>query len=129
MALAILTTLKDTPLIGVGVNYAFTEANPGQLVELFELRDDRQLADADWDVRTRRLARQMQRGQDTLNLTLTYDGQEMTFEFNYHTEMADNAAAQVAVSNRALRLRDDSLRLLREVYNLELTAGGENDGI
>jgi hypothetical protein len=70
----------------------------------------------------------MQRGQDTLNLSLAYDGEAMTIEFNYHTEASDNAAAQAAVTNRALKLRDDSLRLLRDVYNLELAAGGENDG-
>ena len=127
-ALFVLRTLQDTPLIGIGINYAFTEPNPGQLIDLFELRDDRQFADADWNIRDRRLVRTMQRGQDILNLTLAYDGQELTIEFNYHTEAPDNAAAQAAVNNRVLRLRDDSLRLLRDVYNLELAPGGENDG-
>ncbi len=127
MALSVLTTLEDTPLVGVGVNFAFTEANPAPLVQLFGFGDDRQLSDADWDVQERRIVRTMQRGQDTLNLALAYDGQELTIEFNYHSEAPDNAAALVAVTNRVLRLRDDSLRLLRDIYNLELPAGGQND--
>lgn len=127
MALSVLTTLKDTPLVGLGVNFAFTEPNPAQLVELFSFADDGQLSDADWNVRSRRIVRQLQREQDTLNLTLAYDSQDMTIEFNYHTDAPDNSAAQDAVSNRVLRLRDDSLRMLHDIYNLELAVGDQDD--
>lgn len=128
MAEVVLATLKDTPLMGVGLNFAFTEANVGMRADLFAFSDDQQLASTDWNVQTRRIVRQMRHDQDTLNLTLAYDGSEMTIEFNYHTDTSDNESARSAVTNRALRLRDESLRMLRDVYTLELTGEGESDG-
>jgi hypothetical protein len=125
MAFTVLDTLKDTPLLGVGINFAFTEPNPRRdLVELFELVDDQTFADDDWRVQERRIVRTLERGADTLILTLIFDGQDLTIEFNFHSGSTENEASRLAVTNRVIRLRDAALHLLDQSYHLQLNDGG-----
>jgi hypothetical protein len=76
----------------------------------------------------RRITRKIEQGSDTLNLTLLFDGQDLAVEFNYHTETTDNATARAAVDHRAIRLRDASLRILDETYQLEPVEGDGDNG-
>jgi hypothetical protein len=126
MAHTVLGKLKDTPLIGVGVNFAFVEDSPrADLVELFNFPDDPTLADNGWAVRERRLVRQVRREDDTLNMSLIFDGQKIAIEFNFHTETSENSAALQAVNQRAIGLRDAAVKLLNDVYKLEPSEGGD----
>ena len=128
MAHIVLDTLRDTPLLGVGINFAFTEANPCRdLVEMFELADDATLGEARWNIRGRRIVRTLERNGDSLNLSLVFDGRELTVEFNFHTETSDNQASQDAVHDRAIRLRDSALLLLDQTYNLQLNDGDDDE--
>lgn len=122
MAHAVLNKLQDTPLLAVGVNFAFVEENPGALVRLFDFTDNTDIGDAGWDVQERRIVRTMRKDDDTLNLTLVFDGQTLKVELNYHTETNSNQTAREAVDGRAIRLRDKGLELLNQVYHLELAA-------
>jgi hypothetical protein len=128
MAHIVLNTLRDTPLLGVGINYAFIELNPRRdIVEMFELADDPSFSDDNWRIKGRRIVRTLERGMDTLNLALGFDGQELTIEFNFHTETTDNEASREAVHNRAIRLRNDALRLLDQTYHLQLNDGDDDE--
>ena len=63
MAHIVLDKLPETPLIGVGVNFAFVENNPGpELVELFNFRDDPALTEGGWGIQERRLVQGGSRG-------------------------------------------------------------------
>lgn len=129
MAHTVLAKLQDTPLIGVGVNFAFVEDNPrADLVELFNFTDDSALADVGWAVKERRLVRQVRRDDDTLNASLIFDGQNIAIEFNFHTETDENSAALHAVNQRAIGLRDEALKLLNDVYKLQPSEGEDGHG-
>lgn len=128
MAHAVLDKLRDTPLMAVGINFAFVEDSPNsRLINLFEFGDNARLVEAGFELQERRIVRKIARGGDTLNLTLLSDGGAVTAEFNYHTDTTNNEAARQAVSQRAVRLRDESCELLRQVYRLEITEE-DNDG-
>jgi hypothetical protein len=127
MAHAVLDKLRDTPLLAVGVNFAFVEGNPGRpLVRLFDFADNGQLTEVGYDLQERRIVRGLIQGADTLNLTLLFDGQAVKAEFNYHTATTSNQTAREAVNRRVLRLRDAAIRLLGEVYHLELNEEDDN---
>ena len=56
MAHEVLAILQDTPLMGIGVNFVFTEPEPRRdLVALFDLADSPTLTDDGWDIEERRL--------------------------------------------------------------------------
>jgi hypothetical protein len=130
MAYKVLDTLRDTPLMGVGINFAFSDAEPRRdLAALFQVGDSSSLADDGWVTEERRLVRRLQKGKDTLNLTLVLGGAgNLDAEFNFHTETADNAIARAAVENRILGLRNSVVRLLEKTYELQVDWGGEDNG-
>jgi hypothetical protein len=129
MAHAVLDKLRDTPLLAVGVNFAFVEESPRrELVRLFDFPDNPRFGEAGWNLQERRIARKMVRDNDTLNLTLVFDGQGVTIEFNYHTDTTNNEAAREAINNRVIGLRDTAIQLLGQVYHLELATGDDDNG-
>ena len=115
-----INKLQDTPLLAVGVNFGFVEESPRRdLIKRFDFTDNPLFGGAGWELQERRIVRKMKREQDTVNLTLTFDGQEVTIEFNYHTDTTNNEAAREAIQGKVLRLREASLQLLSKVYLLE----------
>jgi hypothetical protein len=129
MAHKVLKTLQDTPLMGVGVNFEFTETEPRRdLVTLFEIGDDGELTSDGWEPEERKLVRRLSKGGDTLNLALSLSAGNLDVAFNFHTETAENAAAQVAVDNRIIRLSDAATRLLEKTYDLRVDWEDKGDG-
>jgi hypothetical protein len=121
MAEVTLSTLQDTPIRGVGVNFGFVEDDLRRdLAELLDFRDDADLTNAGWSIDERRVMRRLLQGEDVLNLTFLLSGQELTAEFNFHTDTTDNVVARRALQGRAVRLRDVSLQILSDHYQLQL---------
>jgi hypothetical protein len=127
MALSMLRALPETPVQAVGINFGFREpAPPAHIIALFDEMDEADLEQQGWAIGERRLVRRLTRGGDSLALTMTYNGESVDFDFNYHTDTQANAVAQQAVeARRSLRLRD-AVDLLRQAYHLEIE--GEDDG-
>lgn len=126
MAHGVLNKLQDTPLLAVGVNFGFVEESPRKdLLRLFSFPDDPRLAESVGEVHERSVIRRIRQGDATLNLTMTFDGQAVKIEFNYHTDTTNNDKAREAIQGKVLGLRDASLRLLTETYHLEEE---KNDG-
>ena len=122
MAHTVLRDLPETPLQAVGVNFSFKEEHPlPPLLAMFNDADDAQLAEQEWTIGERKITRKLTRGELILNLTMTHTAGAVTFDFNFHSETPNNAAALAAVAEgRVIRLREAALRLLHEAYNLEL---------
>lgn len=121
MAYKVLDKLQDTPLLAVGVNFAFVEESPRkELIRLFEFPDNGSIGDAGWEVEEGRVVRRLREGGATLNLTHVFDGKTVTIEFNYHTDTTKNDEARKAIGERVLILRDTALQLMKNVYRLEV---------
>ena len=115
------------PCLRLGLISLLSRRTPGRrLVRLFDFADNPQLVEAGWDLQDRRIARKVRHDNDTLNLTLLFDGQSVTAEFNYHTDTANNQTAREAIQGRVLGLRDTAIRLLQQVYDLEVGGGDDN---
>ena len=129
MAHNVLAILQDTPLMGIGINFVFTEPEPRRdLVALFDLADSPALTDDGWDIEERRLSRRLSKRGDIMNLTLLLAGSNLDVEFNFHTETADNAVAQAAVDGRMIRLRDAAVRVLDKTYDLQVEWERDDNG-
>jgi len=60
---------------------------------------------------------------------MTYNGEFVDFDFNFHTDTQVNAVAQQAVeARRSLRLREAAIVLLRQTYHLEIEENDDGDG-
>lgn len=127
-ASTILEALPETPIQGVGVNFAFREAAPAaNLLNLFDFADNPRWAEAGWETGERKIVRQLTRDADTLNLTLTFNAGRLDIDCNFHTVPDKNAAAVAAVApERLVELRDKATHTIQELYGLELE--GDDDG-
>ncbi len=124
MALTVLERLPETPINAVGINFSYIESTPNaDLMDLFNFADNGGIAGNDWQIATSKITRQIKKNDDNLNCSLSFSGSEITLDFNYHTEAADNAAARQAVTQRCARLRELSERFASEVYLLQIEQG------
>lgn len=118
----ILEALPETPVQGVGVNFAFREeAPPRELLDLFGFADDSRWVDAEWEVGERKIVRQLTHDGNALNLAFTLSGGQLDIDCNFHTAPDNNAGAVAAVEpNRVIQLRDLVMQVLGDLYGLEL---------
>jgi hypothetical protein len=129
MALTVLTELPNTPLMGVGVNFFFTEPNPpAQLLELFNLHDAPDIAREGWDAPELKLIRKLTGEHGTMNVSLGYNGAVVDVDINFHSgttgnTAAANAAARAAVDGRIVRLKRAALDFLETIYHLRMEEG------
>jgi hypothetical protein len=121
MAYKVLDKLQDTPLLAVGVNFAFVEESPRrELIRLFEFPDNASIGDSGWALEEGKVVRRLREGGTMLNLTMAFDGSTVNVEFNYHTDTTKNDEARKAIRERVLILRDASLQMMKNVYRLEV---------
>lgn len=132
MAVTVLRELPNTPLMGVGVNFSFTETNPSDaLLELFNLQDASYIAREGWEAPEIKLSRKLTGEHGTMLLSLGYNGVAVDVDINFHSEtpgntVAANAAARAAVEGRILRLKGAALDFLSSIYHLRLEEGEGN---
>ena len=126
IAQAILDALPETPIQGLGLNFAFREPDPaGDLLELFNFDDSPRLAEDGWEVGERKVIRRLTRDEEVLNLSLTLAADYLDLEFNFHTDPDDRDVLAAALdSDRLIRLRDLAIQVSQDLYGLVL----ENDG-
>lgn len=130
MANAVLRKLQDTPLLAVGVNFAFIESTPPpELLRLFDFADDADTGGAGWEIQSRKIVKRIKSGEDVLNLAMTLTETSVEFDMNFHTDTVSNEVAQRETNGRMLRLRGMATQLLQQVYHLDLElAGAEGNG-
>ncbi len=132
MARAMLVALPETPVHAIGINFGYREQLPREhVLAMFNDVDDVELGQQGWAIGERKLAKKLMRGDDALSLVMTFGGEAVLFDFNFHSDtvVGGNAAAQRAVEEgRILRLRDAAVDLLRETYHLELEGDDVDNG-
>jgi hypothetical protein len=132
MARSTLQALPETPVYAIGINFGFREELPGSyVVALFNDMFDAELEQQGWAIGGRKLVRKLTHGDDVLNLALTFGGEAVDFDFNFHSETgvgSHNAPLRAVEESRVLRLRDAALTILRETYHLELGDDDDGDG-
>ncbi len=74
----------------MGINFGFREELPtGHVLAMFNDGDEFELGQQEWAIGERKLSRRLTRGDDSLLLTLTYNGEAVDFDFNFHRDHRD----------------------------------------
>ena len=126
MALTCLTDLPNTPLLGVGINFSFTEKEPPvSVLELFNLKDTRKIDRAEWGTPETKIVRKLTGKFGTMQLTLGQDAEGVNIDINFHKDAlgatkAVNDSAKETISGRVVALRDAALQFLHDIYGLRL---------
>lgn len=131
MARKVLSALPETPMQAIGVNFSYIEDFPSDsLRAVFNDNDPKELAEMGWAINERKVVRRLTRRDDTLNLAMTYDGNTVTFDLNYHMDTSSNEAARLAIKEgRVLALMHQGIALLQSAFYLDLEEDGNDDDI
>lgn len=130
-AVDLLNQLPHTPLGGIGINFEFAETDlPEALIEHFSDPDLEKIARlgfvSEGLSQTRHLM--FDEGQ-SVNLKTKLTGSRLTLDFNFHRDVKTVDDAKQAVGGRILSYRDRALRLLTDLFGLEIEEGSEADNV
>ncbi len=119
VAVRLLEKLPETPVTGVGVNFAFSEKSiPAELAELFQIRDTGKISDENLEIKATTISRRLSYDDRDLNLQMT-QANELSFAFNYHKTVASAVAARDALQGKALKYKEHALKLMHNLFNLD----------
>jgi hypothetical protein len=121
VAIALLEQLPHTPVVGVGINFGFLEANLGQrLTAALEMPDLDFLAAADVQAATTGVIHRLDTPFGALNLTYIAEPGSVRFDLNIHNDVQDSRAARQVLGRGVLEARNFVVGLLERVYDLHL---------
>jgi hypothetical protein len=126
-AVDLLRQLPHTPLVAIGVNFKFVEADPGEhLVTHFRDPDVDAIVRLGFVSEGVSQTRHLRFADDrTLNLKTRLAGNRLELDFNFHRDVKTVDDAMNAVGGRIIDFRDRALGLLAGVFGLEVEQESE----
>ena len=118
VAVKALKELPHTPLLAVGVNYHFIAEQPDDLLlQVFNLRDNDRLSDADIKIRSTVIQRSLLIQAHTVNLSLTLaEDKKVHVAFNFHKDTPNTEQAIAFLSAHSTDLKEKAFELLNKIY-------------
>lgn len=119
----ILALLSHTPISAVGINFRFIEvAHTENLAPNFQFDDAAKISHDKYSLLTSSINRSFRlENDDKLNLSLIYDGKEMSVEFNFHTDSSDLAIIQSKLTAENINARlEEAKCFMQATYGLTL---------
>lgn len=124
VAARLLEKLPETPITGIGINFAFVETNVRpELATLFQIRDTGRISDQHLVIKSTTIVRQLEYNGRDLNLKLTQED-KLSFHFNYHKNVISALAAKEAIEGKVLLYKEHAIGLMRSLFNLDLEEQG-----
>lgn len=121
IAVGILTLLTHTPIRATGINFGFRQPAPSvDLSRHFNLSDNPLLTDAHYQPSNTAISRRITHGSNSFNFKMDSLEDWVHFHFNFHQDVGTAQQAVAALQGRIINYRDLALRMLRDVYHLEL---------
>jgi hypothetical protein len=123
LAARILADLPHTPVSAVGMNFVFrTEDAGANVLNLFRLDDNPDLANREMNIRETHIRRSMLFRDRTLNLALIFSPERatVTFDFNFHSDVSTTteAAAKIAIGMADLQATVHSI--VHDIYGHDI---------
>ncbi len=117
MAYRLIDLLPFTPIAAFGTNFVYIEEGArGDLLDIFELKDNDKLSDYDVTIKENSIRRKLLIEEQELNLAILQEGENVVFDFNFHydtpTFTKDN------IKGRFVENRKITENLLKDVYKL-----------
>lgn len=119
---SILEKLPHTPVLALGINFSFLEEdNFENIIGEFQLSDNAKINAARYNLSGTRLNRSFEMPDNcTLNLTITYDSDKATVDFNYNFDVVSTAIALDKLNSLGvIAYLEDAKNFVTSVYELE----------
>lgn len=121
LAIKTADLLLHTPVNGLGLNFAYECKSSDPLDEIFLLKDTEKIEQLGHNVNSIQIRRSLIKGEYTLNFTINKLKEIYIFDFNYHIALKSLTDFKEKFdAEKMLFFKNDSLKLLLELYNLEL---------
>ena len=113
--------LPHTPVASFGVNFLFEADSTESLRELLKINDIEKLSVLGASIKNTQHRPTMELEGRLINLSISTDNSIMNFDFNFHFSISNLTEFKEEISaNPILGLKETSLNILRNAYNLEL---------
>ncbi len=120
LALTLVERLPDTPVSAFGVNFEFTDnIKEMSFPDIFDISDNSSLNEIGCNFLSSSITRKLIVEDRTLNLTISREGDEITFAFNFHYETKDAGAITPKLKDSVVKNKNIAEDFLRRVYNLK----------
>lgn len=124
-----LTLLGHTPVVALGVNLAFEETDdPSEISKLYNFKDHstilKELPGS--KMAGTEIKRTYEFENYSLNLRVEYNDNNIRIHFNYHRQSNSPKDMADALGGSFSRYREEAMKLLTNVYGLELEGGGNS---
>lgn len=122
LALQLADYLPHTPVSGYGVNFSFTEDYVSEdLINLIRPKDLEEIEQFGASLTGEEYTRRLVLNEHPLNFTIGLEGEKATFKFNFHFKISNLAAFKGKIAETSiLELKQEAVKFLAEVYNMEL---------
>lgn len=116
-----LEILEHTPVTGLGINFGYREENPSEeLLHIFDVSDRRGIADFGGELRRTEISREIGLEDGVLNFRVSLQDAHVEAHANFHHQIGNAREASQLLNGLVVQRRDSLLRLLSDVYGLEL---------
>ncbi len=124
LVINIANYLPHTPVSAFGVNFQFTTENSDELNSLFTFSDSDNL-NQKFIIHNENLSRNIKYEDNSINLNINKNIDNFLIDINFHFEINDLTAFKSKFNNNSLvEFKEISLKLLKELYNLEIETYG-----
>lgn len=122
LALHLSDYLPHTPVTAYGINFLFTENDiSGDLINLIRPRDLEELEQFGTSLTSEKYTRRLELNGRTLNFTIGFEAEKVTFDFNFHFKIRDLVGFKAGIlETPILKLKQEAVEFIAAVYNLEL---------
>lgn len=122
LALYLSDYLPHTPVTAYGINFLFTENDiSGDLINLIRPRDLEELEQFGTSLTSEKYTRRLELNGRTLNFTIGFEAEKVTFDFNFHFKIRDLVGFKAGIlETPILKLKQEAVEFIAAVYNLEL---------
>ena len=113
--------LPHTPVTAFGVNFLFETESVDFLQEILQLKGIKKLVDFGASIKSTLYKHSVQIKKRLINISVITDNSKVKFDFNFHFDLQNlTEFKEKIVSNRILELKEVTLNIMNEVYNLQL---------
>jgi hypothetical protein len=122
IAVKLCSILEHTPLVAVGVNFAYIEkVNKDKLLPLLNFSDNDSYSDNNWNISNQSIKRNLIKDHYNVNVSIAIN-KESDFEltFNYHYPATNVANIKECLVGKAIDYKNKAIELAKIIYEIEL---------
>lgn len=121
LAYSLVNYLPHTPVSAFGINFQFISNEVDKIDPLFSFSDETIISESGFNNINSQIRRSLKKGNYILNLAITKQENNYTFDLNFHFDIKTLAEFKDKFELEDLiKYKDESLKLLNDLYKIEI---------